>query len=76
MQTFRIVITDDGEIGFFAEDGTYQQGKQNIAALIALIQAQGIEFESIGQVEQHRHSDEMAPLHDIAHQMKADTVSG
>ena len=30
MQTFRIVITDQGQIGFFAEDGTYQQGKQNI----------------------------------------------
>ena len=71
MQTFSIVITDDGQIGFFAEDGTYQQGKQNIAALIASIQAQGIEFESIGQVEQHRHSDEMATLHDIAHQMKS-----
>ena len=70
MQTFRIVITDDGQIGFFAEDGSYQQGKQNIAALIALIQAQGIEFESIGQVEQHRHTEEMTTLHDIAHEMK------
>ena len=70
MQTYRIVITDDGQIGFFAEDGSYQQGKQNIATLIALIQAQGIEFESIGQVEQHRHTDEMATLHDIAHEMK------
>ena len=70
MQTFRIVITDDGEIGFFAEDGTFEQGKRNIAALIALLQAEGIEFESIGQVEQHRHSDELTQLHDIAHQMK------
>ena len=70
MQTFRIVVTDDGEIGFFAEDGTFDQGKGNIAALIALLQAEGIEFESIGQVERHRHSTEMAQLHDIAHQMK------
>ena len=70
MQTFRIVITDDGEIGFFAEDGTFDQGKQNITVLIALLQAEGIEFESIGPVERHRHSDEMAHLHDIAHQMR------
>ena len=70
MQTFRIVITDDGDIGFFAEDGTFDAGKQNIAALVALLQAEGIEFESIGQVERHRHSTEMTHLHDIAHPMK------
>ena len=70
MQTFRIVITDEGEIGFFAEDGSFDQGKGNIAALIALLQAGGIEFESIGPVERHRHGDEMARLHDIAHQMR------
>ena len=66
-QTITVVISPTGEIGFFAEDGTFKQGKENIAALLAAIESNGATFDAIGTVEKHRHTKELADLHDTAH---------
>jgi len=72
-QTFKVAIlanADGGfDIGFFAEDGSYQEGAQNIAALLAALQTEGFQIPEIGQVENHRAGADKAldRLHDTTH---------
>ena len=54
----RIVILPDGRLGLYAEDGTFAQGEQAIAAVLAALGAAGIELAEVGSVEQHRHDDQ------------------
>lgn len=67
-QTFEIVVTDAGEVGFFATDGTYQEGAENIAKLLQAMETNGASIDAVGQVEQHAHSPQMAELHAKAHE--------
>lgn len=67
-QTFKIVVTDDGQVGFFAEDGDFEQGKINIARFLQAIKAAGLNLDEVSDVEMHRHSHVMAHLHDLTHQ--------
>lgn len=51
----RIVVTNDGQVSLFSEDGTFSEGKEKLELMLKYFQAQGIELSDIGQVEQHRH---------------------
>jgi len=73
MQTFKIAIltnADGGfDIGFFAEDGSYQDGAQNIAALLSALQTEGFEIPQVSEVENHRAGSDkvLDRLHDATH---------
>jgi hypothetical protein len=73
-QEITVVIApqEDGsiEVGFFAQDGTYEQGVENINALLAQIAADGAQIVDRSQVENHRLQDDevMNRLHDVTHE--------
>ena len=68
---FKVVIAENGDMAFFAEDGTFAQGKIAIATMVAAIQAGGVAVPQVSDVEQHRHDNEqLARAHDMAHQAK------
>lgn len=67
-QKFTVVVTDDGKIAFFAQNGSYVEGKENISAMLNAIAAQGIQVPAAVEVEQHRHDNPLTSrLHDLAH---------
>ena len=53
----RIVILPTGQISVFVEEGSFEDGKLAINRFLAELQAQGLDFESVSDVEQHRHED-------------------
>jgi len=53
----RIVILPTGQISVFVEEGSFEDSRLAIARLLAELEAQGLDFESIGQTEQHRHTE-------------------
>jgi hypothetical protein len=55
----RIVILPDGRLGLYSEDGSFAEGEQTIAAVLATLGAVGIELAEVGRVEQHRHDDQL-----------------
>lgn len=59
----RIVITQDGQIGLYTEEGTFEQGVEKLAALLAALQAQGVQLVEVGEPEQHRHDGEHVHAH-------------
>ena len=61
----RIVITPDGQIALFSDTGTFTAGKEQLEKLLASLQADGVQFSEVGQVEQHRHDGEH--VHDHTH---------
>ncbi len=54
----RIVILPTGQISVFVEEGSFEDGKLAINRFLAELQAQGLDFESVSDVEQHRHEDQ------------------
>ena len=61
----RLVITRSGEVGFFTDTGSFEDGKRQIAKLVAMMQAKTIPIALNGEVEQHRHDD--MPIQQQAH---------
>lgn len=59
----RIVILPDGQISIFTDEGTLESGKLQIESILSALQASGLEFSEIGQVEQHKHAHEHAGEH-------------
>jgi len=59
----RIVILPTGQVSIFVDEGTLETGKVAIERLLGELQAQGVTFDSVGAVEQHRHDDEHAHTH-------------
>jgi len=55
----RIVIKD-GKLGFFTEDGTFEEGSAAILALKQRLGLAGLTVALDGPVEQHRHDDQPA----------------
>ena len=53
-----VVVTRAGEISIFTREGNFEAGKAKILELLMVLGAQGIEIETIGDVEQHRHASE------------------
>jgi len=54
----RIVILPTGQISVFVEEGSFEDGRLAIARLLAELEAQGFDFESVSDVEQHRHESQ------------------
>jgi len=52
----RIVILPTGQISVFVEEGSFEDGRLAIARLLAELEAQGLDLESVTGVEQHRHA--------------------
>lgn len=53
-----IVIGIDGSIAFAVGQGDFEQAKTAIQQVADELKLQGIEFESMGDVERHRHDHE------------------
>ncbi len=53
----RVVVTNDGQVSLYSDDGTYAEGKEKLEMILGQLKTQGIELTDIGQVEQHRHDD-------------------
>ncbi len=54
----RIVILPDGRIGLYSEEGSFAEGEQALAAVLASLGAAGIDLAEVGRIEQHRHDDQ------------------
>jgi hypothetical protein len=54
----RIVITTDGQVSVFTDEGTLETCRQAIARLYQELAAQDVEVQWNGKVEQHRHDQE------------------
>ena len=57
LSTFRIHISPEGQLNVFADKGTFEERAPQLAALLQTLADNGIAFESVGAVEQHRHDD-------------------
>lgn len=67
MSKGRVVITEDGQIQVFIDEGEFDQAAKEVDAIFKLLQAEGIEFDKIGVVEQHRHDHDHAHNHHHDH---------
>ncbi len=54
----RAVILPDGQISFFVDEGSFEEAREKLAALVRDLAAAGLNFSEIGTVEQHRHDDQ------------------
>lgn len=61
----RVVITPNGGVAFFVDEGSLEDGKQAIERLVKKLKTDGVEFTEVGQVEQHRHAQDQ--VHDHVH---------
>jgi hypothetical protein len=59
----RVVITADGQISVFVNEGTLETGRQAIERFFADLAAQDVAVEWDGKVEQHRHEREPVAAH-------------
>lgn len=64
----RIVILPTGHVSIFVDEGTLESGEKAILRLFAELDAQGIAFDSISAVEQHRHADQKIEEHSHVNQ--------
>ena len=53
----QIVITLDGQINIITQEGTFSEGQEAIRNLLAQLEAQGIDVDLKGEIEQHRHEE-------------------
>lgn len=58
----QIVITQDGKLSIFSKQGTFLEGKEKIKLLLQTLEAEGVEFDSISDVEQHSHEKHEIPV--------------
>lgn len=53
----RIVILPTGQISVFVEEGNFEEARLALQRFLTELQAQGFDFASVSDVEQHRHED-------------------
>lgn len=53
----KIVITLDGKLSIVTQEGNFAEGQQKIKELLVALQAQGLDVDLVGAIEQHRHDD-------------------
>jgi len=72
-QTFKIAIVANEEggfdVGFFAADGSFQEGTENIAALLKALASENFEIPAVSDVDNPRAGSDtvMDRLHDVTH---------
>ena len=54
----RVVITADGQVSIFVDEGTLETGREAIERFFAAMAAQDVAVQWDGKVEQHRHERE------------------
>lgn len=59
----RIVILPTGQVSIFVDEGTLESGAKSIEQLFDELEAQGVTFDSVSAVEQHRHGDQKVEVH-------------
>lgn len=59
----RVVITADGQIALFTDEGGFESGKVQIERLLKALKLDGVQFSEVGQVEQHRHDGQEVQAH-------------
>lgn len=57
MPQIDIVLTADGQIGFYVQDGSFAEGKASIEALVAVLGSQ-MPLTGLSEVERHRPNAE------------------
>ena len=65
-QQFIVEMGPDGAIKLMAVDGDFDDGKRNIALLLAALKAEGIQVEDASPVENHKDMGER--VHSVIHQ--------
>jgi hypothetical protein len=63
----RVVITAEGQVSVFADEGTLETGREAIERFFAAMAAQDVAVAWDGKVEQHRHECEPTGSHVHAH---------
>jgi hypothetical protein len=63
----RVVITADGQVSVFVNEGTLETGREAIERFFANLAAQDMRVAWDGKVEQHRHEREPVASHIHAH---------
>ncbi len=63
MARAKVVILPDGQMSIFIREGSYEEGRQKLQALIKSLGAAGVEFADEGKIEQHRHHGEAIANH-------------
>jgi len=55
-----VVVTADGKLSVITRDGTFEQGKARIQALVQRLRAEGVDLPPLSDsdFEQHRHAAE------------------
>ena len=63
----RVVITADGQVSVFVDEGILETGRQAIERFFANLAAQDVRVAWDGKVEQHRHVHEHEAVKTHAH---------
>jgi hypothetical protein len=74
MTTFTIAISDDLEIGFFADgDGDPEAAQRDLQKLIDILgqDPDVVSLDVAGPIENHRDEQRMTRVHDITHAKSA-----
>jgi hypothetical protein len=66
MAKMRVVITPDGDVRFMIVDGSFEEGKKEIAKLVAGLGGAGLTVTPTSEIEQHRHGPGETQTH-VAH---------
>jgi len=64
----RVVITAEGQVSVFVDEGTLGTGQEAIERFFAAMAAQDVAVAWDGKVEQHRHEHEPVTSHVHAHE--------
>lgn len=64
----RIVILPSGQVSVFVDEGTFETGAKAIKQLFTELDAQGVQFDSVSAVEQHRHDEQKVEAHSHVNQ--------
>jgi MFS superfamily sulfate permease-like transporter len=64
----RIVILSTGQVSIFVDEGTLETGAKAIEQLFDELEVQGVKFDSVSAVEQHRHDEQKVEEHSHVNQ--------
>ena len=67
----KIAITQDGEITAITQDGDFQQGATLLNNLLIALNANGLNLEQQGEIEQHIHGPDGEHIHAGGHHIHA-----
>jgi hypothetical protein len=50
----RVIVLENGTIQIFGDEGPFDEARQATERVLALLAAQGVPVEQVGEIEQHR----------------------